>query len=193
LLNIISGTLSSGTPPAVPNSYESIATVTVGSGGSSTVSFTSIPSTYKHLQVRGIVATTASGSTDSNYMITSANNDTNTSNYYTHYINGNGSSAASGGNNAYGGALYSGVAPKTNNTNMFGGLVIDILDYSNTSKNKTFRTLTGADLNNTNGILYFSSAVYLNTAAITSLTFSIAYIGDLARYSSFALYGIKGA
>ena len=40
---------------AVPTSFDSIATVSVGSGGSNTISFTSIPGTYKHLQIRGIV------------------------------------------------------------------------------------------------------------------------------------------
>ena len=40
------------------NSYESIQTVTVGSGGQSTISFTSIPSTYKHLQIRMLARAT---------------------------------------------------------------------------------------------------------------------------------------
>jgi len=33
--------------------------VQVGSGGSATISFTSIPSTYKHLQIRGIARNTS--------------------------------------------------------------------------------------------------------------------------------------
>ena len=38
----------------VLNSYESIATVTVGAGGTSTITFSSIPTGYTHLQIRGI-------------------------------------------------------------------------------------------------------------------------------------------
>ncbi len=37
-----------------PTAYESIATTTVGAGGTSTITFSSIPSTYTHLQIRGI-------------------------------------------------------------------------------------------------------------------------------------------
>jgi hypothetical protein len=44
----------------VSNSYESIATTTVGSGGSATVTFSSIPATYKHLQVRTLIRSAGS-------------------------------------------------------------------------------------------------------------------------------------
>ena len=47
-----------GNPAVVLSSYDSIATVTVGSGGSSSIVFSSIPQTYKHLQIRGFVQTT---------------------------------------------------------------------------------------------------------------------------------------
>lgn len=170
--------------------YYSIATTSLSSASQTSVTFSSIPSTYTHLQLRGIVACTVSG-TDQNAMLVSANGDTSTGSYYTHALYGNGSSAATIANNGYGGALYTSDAPKTGNTNMFGGFVIDILDYSNVNKYKTFRTLQGADLNGS-GRVWLSSAVYMSTSAISSLTISIAYAGDLARYSHFALYGIKG-
>ncbi len=38
--------------------YDSIASVLVGAGGQSAVEFTSIPNTYKHLQIRGIARQT---------------------------------------------------------------------------------------------------------------------------------------
>ena len=41
------------------SSYESIQTITVGSGGASTIVFSSIPSTYAHLQIRALNITTA--------------------------------------------------------------------------------------------------------------------------------------
>jgi hypothetical protein len=86
--NIVAGTLSAGAPPVAPSSYESIATVTVGSGGSSSIDFTSIPSTYKHLQLRIMANANAS-----NRICIAYNSDTNTSNYNSHYIEGNGSVA----------------------------------------------------------------------------------------------------
>ena len=53
LLNTIIGSFSTGVAPST-TSYESIATVTVGSGGAANVEFTSIPADYTHLQIRGI-------------------------------------------------------------------------------------------------------------------------------------------
>jgi len=173
------------------NSYESIATVTVGSGGQSSISFSSIPSTYKHLQIRGIVACTVSG-TDANSITVSVNSDTTPSNYYYHWLYGNGSAAGAIGLNTYGGYTTQGVASKTGSTNMFGALVIDILDYANTSKNKTFRGLSGTDMNNTNGQVGLTSGLWMNTTAINSLSINVTYAGNLAQYSSFALYGVQG-
>jgi hypothetical protein len=46
----ILGIIASSKLTAAAGDFESIATVTVGSGGSAVISFTSIPSTYAHLQ-----------------------------------------------------------------------------------------------------------------------------------------------
>ena len=40
---------------AAGGDFESIATVTVGGGGAASIEFTSIPGTYQHLQIRGII------------------------------------------------------------------------------------------------------------------------------------------
>ena len=58
MLNNIVALLGNGAAAGGGTSYESIATVTVGAGGSSSISFTSIPSTYKHLQIRAITRDT---------------------------------------------------------------------------------------------------------------------------------------
>jgi hypothetical protein len=74
----------------VTTSYESIATVTVGSGGAANVEFTSIPATYTHLQVRGIGRSLeANTGVDVQYL--RFNSDTG-SNYAWHQLVGNGSS-----------------------------------------------------------------------------------------------------
>jgi hypothetical protein len=120
-------------------------------------------------------------------MLIAANNDFTSSNYYTHTLY-NGGAAAS---NSYGGFLYSGVAPKDDNAaGVFGATIVDLLDYSSVSKNKTFRSLSGAD-NNTIGSIFFSSGLWNNTAAVNTLTLSIAYSGNLAAGTTFGLYGIK--
>jgi hypothetical protein len=74
-------------------------------------------------------------------------------------------------------------------SNSFGAFVIDILDYTNTNKFKTVRALTGVEDNTTNTEIRFTSGLWKNTAAITSINF----VGNPSfnEFSSFALYGVK--
>lgn len=177
MLNVITG-LHGGGVAASTNSYESISTVTVGSGGSTTISFTSIPSTYKHLQIRAMT----NGTTSFNPTIT-FNGDSG-SNYAWHYMDGNGSSATSGAGSsqAY---MISGGASST--ANVFAGHIMDILDYGNVNKYKTMRILSGADKNGS-GNIDLLSGLWMSTSAISSLTIAG---GTFNQYSTFALYGVK--
>ena len=168
------------------NSYESISTVTVGSGGSSSISFSSIPSTYKHLQIRFIGKSTLSGTSGADFAL-QFNSDT-ASNYNGHQLYGDGSSAAAGVTDGTS-SLYIGWIPRAGVT-PFGGYVTDILDYTNTNKNKTIRSLGGWD-NNGAGFVIFRSGLWRSTSAVTSITI-IQPSGNIAEGSSFALYGIKG-
>lgn len=162
--------------------FESIQTVTVGTGGTSAVEFTGIAGTYKHLQIRAIAK--GGEATYSQFKI-QFNSDTG-NNYSTHaiYGTGSGSPGAEGFINYPYGSIYSG------STTTFGGLIVDILDYANTSKYKTVRTLAGVE-GNGSGIIDMASANWRNTAAITSIKFTTAGTGTIAEFSSFALYGVK--
>lgn len=180
------GTFKTQTPPWAPSGvYDSIATVSVGSGGSSTVTFSSIPSTYTHLQIRGIYRAPSNAT----YMAVG----TGSANYGLkgHYL---------GGGN--GGSTYGGVLSPTGTkglaldvyvgalvANQFGAIIIDILDYANTSKYKTARAIGGYEDASSTVILI--SHLFDTTSAITSITLTAD--GNYAQYSSFALYGIKGA
>jgi hypothetical protein len=116
------------------------------------------------------------------------NSDTG-SNYSYHRIYGNGTSAIAeaGTSTAYATVGYYSLA-----TNIFNVAVIDILDYANTDKNKTVRSLNGNDTNG-GGLIVFDSSNWRSTSAITSITvFSKDVSRDLQQNSSFALYGIKG-
>lgn len=167
----------------VPGDYESIATAIVGSGGAPSVTFNTIPSTYKHLQIRAIAKAV---NNDQGYFL-QINGDT-AANYNTHYMFGTGSGTpTSASNNTWGG-----IDVAVTSSSNFSGMVIDILDYSDINKNKTVRTLSGND-NNGSGYIFFSSGLWRNTAAITSLTIrELLGGGNITEYSSFALYGIKG-
>jgi len=168
-----------------PGSYESIATVDVGAGGVASITFSSIPATYTHLQIRGIARATTSGSSFVNCTI-SYNSDTG-ANYAGHDLYGDGSSAVAGGG---GSRVPSNIGVVTFPdasiaANIFGTGIIDILDYANTSKYKTIRVLTGADANGS-GYILLRSELWQNTSAISTITLTAAF----AQYSQFALYGI---
>jgi hypothetical protein len=162
--------------------------VSVGAAGASTISFTSIPATYKHLQIRYIARSTVAGSEDGTLL--RFNGDTG-SNYSWHFLFGNGSSA----NASYGvseNKIYPWAVPASSFLgSSFSVNVIDILDYASTTKNKTTRALAGYDDNSTGGRVALASGLWMNTNAVSSIT--ITNSANWAQYSSFALYGIKGA
>lgn len=172
-----------GNPVTITTSYESIQTVTVGSGGQSSISFTSIPATYKHLQIRAFNRC----SVNSGRLRFQFNGDT-TANYSGHYILGTGASALAGG-----GANDTRLSGAYNNStaNIFSVDIVDILEYANTNIYKTTRTLSGVDTNDVNGEVFFVSGSWRSTSAISSI---LMYFdsGNITQYSSFALYGIKG-
>jgi hypothetical protein len=80
-------------------------------------------------------------------------------------------------------------AAASSTSNTYGVFIIDILDYANTNKYKTVRTLGGYDANGS-GVVSLRSNSWRNTSAITSVKF---YTGGTTSDSRFALYGIKGA
>lgn len=172
------------------DSYESIQTYTLGSTTAS-VTFSSIPSTYKHLQIRYMARQDAGGS-DRGAQEMRFNSDTG-SNYSYHLLFGDGSSASALAYTSTD-SIYTALSDLTSSTaaaNIFGVGVIDILDYQNTNKYKTTRTLCGQDQNSTSGRIFFTSGNWRSTSAITSITL-FPETGSYVQYSHFALYGIKG-
>jgi hypothetical protein len=187
---LILGIVASGNYPRVTTSYESIQTVTVGSGGTASIAFTSIPSTYQHLQIRAISRTNRA---DTNDFMTIRFNGDSGSNYSYHSLYGNGASAGGNDTGTSTGTPWSGVTAGGNATaSMFGAAVWDVLDYQNANKYKTTRLLSGTDQNGINGRIYFMSNLWQNTAAITTVTIIPTHGTLFSEYSQFALYGIKG-
>jgi len=192
VLGIIASQIS-GHLFAPSGAYDSIATTTVGSGGASSITFSSIPSTYTHLQIRAIGRTNRVA-VGGDYAIAVINSDSNAANYSLHQLLGNGSAASS---NAYP-ATFAGVflsrwGAASDAASMFGTSIIDILDYANTSKYKSFRALGGLDTNSANSQVNFESNLWMSTSAITSITISPGAGTSWSQYTQFALYGIKGA
>ena len=178
----ILGIIASQNYPRITSSYESIATVTIGTP-TSEINFTSISSAYKHLQIRAIVNTDR-GSVENTYM---RMNGVTSSDYNWNALYGNGSVAgATGGVNDT--QLLISRYQGTTSTN-FGGFILDILDYANTDKFKTYKSLSGWD-GNGSGDVYFWGGAFRSTSAITSIRIYHP-TNNFIQYSSFALYGIK--
>jgi hypothetical protein len=159
------------------SSYESIATTTVGASSVSSITFSSIPATYRHLQIRLFNKNSSDNGT-----ISMRYNGDSGSNYSFHDLYGNGAGV--------------GVLGAANQTSVFASLtgstqasvsIIDILDYADTNKYKTNRCLIGVDYNGS-GYSWFSSGNWRNTAAITSIVLNATF----NQYTHAALYGIKG-
>lgn len=172
---------------AAGTSFESIATVTVGSGGATTIDFNNIPQTYTHLQLRTFARRGGTGG--STGINATFNGDTNT-NYGQHYIEADGSTAAAGNNVPLSLFGIVDISGGSTTANVFAVGVADILDYTNTNKYKTVRGLTGVDTNGAGGIT-FRSGLWRSTSAITSMSLTVT--SGFAQYSHFALYGIKVA
>ena len=186
MLNNLIGILDAGGAGGGAGSYESIATVTASSGATS-ITFSSIPSTYKALQVRWLAQTYNTTSNEGLYI--QFNGDTAT-NYSFHYLNGDGANAgASGGASVIYPCLTPTILPPSGST--YGAGILDVIDYASTSKNKTARMFSGKDTNGaTTQNVVLASGAWFNTAAITSLTFKTGT--GFSSTSTFALYGIKG-
>jgi hypothetical protein len=182
ILGIMASAMSANLTPTT--GFCSIATTTVGAGGSSTITFSSIPQVYRHLQIRWI----ALNGTSPGYTKINFNSDTGT-NYAWHQIYANGATVTGAGS----GSKTFAIADESvgGATSTAGVAVADILDYQNTNKNKTVSVLSGRDQNGSGNIV-FNSGAWFNTTAITriDLTFSSS---NVAQYSQFALYGIQGA
>jgi hypothetical protein len=175
-----------------PSSYESIASAT-GTGSSGTITFSSIPSTYKHLQIRYISKDTSTAADTVLNPKIQFNADTG-NNYAYHELRGDGTSATTNAGSAYSGVIIMGSSLRESSaSSILGVALVDILDYASTTKNKTVRYMAGVDTNGSavGQRISLGSGLWVNTAAITSITIN-ANISNFSTTSTFALYGIKG-
>lgn len=175
------GGLIAAFPTPITSSFESIATAS--GSGVSTITFSSIPSTYKSLQIRVIVKSSSAGTAGVRI------NGVSTSTYYSHDMYGNGATAAT---QASVGNRMQYLIQTTDLAHTGHAVaIIDIIDYASTSKYKTVRSFNGFDRNGA-GEIYLSSALYQGTDAVSSITIYDTGSTNWTTGTSFALYGIKG-
>lgn len=167
-------------------SYDLISS-TILSSTATTISFSSIPSDYKHLQIRAVLR-----GTGNSYVQTTLrarlNSDTG-NNYSSHTLTASGGAAGS----TYSGATDYMVAANILDSSVSGtwcAAIIDLTDYVSTTKNKTLRSLNGIVDNNIATRMTLASSHWRNTSAITAISLFSSI--DFAIGSRFSLYGIKG-
>jgi hypothetical protein len=180
------GLLSQGGGPAAGN-FEQIATAT-GTGSSGTITFSSIPATYKHLQIRYAAVSTAS---NQNTLQMRFNGDTG-SNYSHHGIMGYSAApyTTPNGTSATFMNVTAGYVGLTAYPNVG---IIEIADYANTNKHKTARTFSGTMMSNSLAYeIDLMSGNYRSTSAISSITLFDSGSTAFSTATRFTLYGIKG-
>ncbi len=167
-----------------------LATITLTSSAAS-ITFSGIPADYKHLQIRYCAKTSRAALSD--YAKLELNADTTTTNYRGHTLSGGGSAVFA---ETHVNAIEVGGFPGNTNANMFGVGVLEFLDYTNTNKYKTIRTLDGFDQDSAStgaGYVAMQSGLWMSSSAITSIKITPGVGPNFVANSSFALYGIKAA
>ena len=174
---------STGLSLALDNNFmEPIASILVGSGGSNTIIFNDIPQTYKHLQLRALVRGGSETGVNASYNGSGGTN---------HALYGRGTTNTVG---SFPDSIMTiGVTPDSaNNAAAFAAFVADILDYTNTNKFKTTRSLAGVEITGSgNSYLFFLSGLWQSTNAISSISLSLTS-GIFSQNTRVSLYGIKG-
>jgi hypothetical protein len=181
------GLLSQGGGAAAVGSFEQIETQILGANAAS-VTFTSIPSTYKHLQLRITARATSTGNATALFL---RFNGVSGTSYSTHTLYGSSTSIIAEGFTGLD-AFYRMPIPDDGlAASGFGSLVIDVLDYALTTKNKTIRTASGYVISGLNNVSLVSGG-FSSTSAVSSLSLTPG-AGQLKTGSRFTLYGIKGS
>ncbi len=162
------------------------------------IEFTSIPQTYEHLQLRiSARQAIASESIECTIRLGTGGGAVDTgNNYYSHRINGWGTTENSGGGNAlaYWKRLGPIVSGESVDAAQYGSGVIDIVDYANTNKNTTALAISGSALGATYSWIQFGSGLWDNAGAVDRIAIAASdYSGDFVRGTEVTLYGLKSS
>jgi hypothetical protein len=189
VLGIVASSNQQGRGVAV-GSYDALASITPASS-TNAITFSGIPSEYRHLQIRANVRCT--GGAGTTLLWWRMNGLASTSNYTSHGLGGDGTSAYSYNlGSSYAMGLIGSTASSASTANSFSAIILDVLDYTANNKNKTVRSLRGEDFNGS-GDIRLASSLFISTSAVTSI--SIGFFDNGGSFfntlSQISLYGIK--
>ena len=165
------------------NTYEAIATVTVGSGGASSINFTSIPATYTDLSV--FISARSTGA-DPNIMIRF---NSSSSNFSQIRLYSDGGTLVSAG--TYG-EWSAWATASTFTASTFGNSLVYMPTYTSANP-KSFSGDGTSENNSTTNYQTLNAALWNDTSAITSISFIMGSSFNFAEHSTATLYGIKNS
>jgi len=167
----------------MPDTFVKIATVTVGSGGASTISFTGIPSTYTDLQAVFSVRSDAASGSGGYYFLVKPNGSTSSQTMIGLY-NSSGTVGSFSGT-----TLFNQGQPSDFTASTFSNSSIYIPNYAgSTYKSISMDSVT--ENNATSAFAYLTAGLWQSTSAITSVVMTPTS-GNFAQYSTAYLYGIS--
>jgi len=154
------------------------------------VTFSSIPATYEHLQVRGSDA--AAGYSTGQAFYIEFNGSAGTA--YSSFIWRGHTTTYNPDPLAFQPyiKIYDGTQGVNTDVGEYATIIMDVLDYTNTNKNTSVLLFGGQSISNTNRRIWWGSGMWDNTAAITQIKFTPDN-GNVRRGSEFTLYGIKSS
>jgi len=167
--------------------YTAIATVTVGSGGASSITFSSIPQSYTDLLVK--LSTRSNQASGPDYVYLQFNSNTSTSNYQGIFLRGNGSTVASSSNTTEGKIRAAITTTSGETTSTFSNCEIYIPNYTS-SNNKSTSSDWVPENNATATFMGITAGLWTQTSAITSMQLSLSS-GSFVQHSTAYLFGIR--
>ena len=165
--------------------FELISSVTVGAGGTSTISFTSIPTTYTDLCLELSARSAYSGALEG--IVFRFNNDTDAGHYAHRRLYGSGSSAVSDTSAA---PLF--VNSSTSTSNTFGNLAVYIPNYAGSTA-KSWSADLVQENNATAAYAAIVAGFYNQTTALSRIDMSLENADNFLQYTTAYLYGVKNA
>ena len=165
--------------------FTKIESVTVGSGGVASVSFSSIPATYTNLVIKGSMRMDLSSANAWNYNTITFNGSS--SSYTGKYVSGNNTSILNGSPTA----IYAYGNTQTASANIFSNFEIYVPNYTSSSY-KSVSVDGVTEQNGGDGLCNLGAYLWSNTSAITSITIT-PIVTNVMQYSTFTLYGITAA
>jgi hypothetical protein len=163
-------------------------TVTVGAGGASSITFSSIPQTFTDLIFEGSIRTDR-GTYGVDETLVQFNGDSTATNYSHTFIRGQGTSGADSGRvtNSY--IWGVGGTASTNTANTFGNSQMYIANYTGSNYKTAITDIVSEGNSSSNVFMVLDAGLWRNTSAITSVAFNNQGTIFL-QYSKISLYGV---